>query len=426
MPAVSVDWWITNLHRMGMGINFLEPFQDASIIMVGHKNLEPTNDNDSFQWFGWYKPFSTLVWVMIVATVLFSTAAYILLDPINAESDSPLRRKNPGDTLYFTALAATCSHFEFQPKSKSGQAFAFSLSFWSAIILAAYVANLASHLVVKNTPALQVNSVREAVQQGLELCVWNTTTVDKAVASTYVHAKLVRKNSARATFEGVLQGECTIALTTASFWDEWKRDATLNGDCALEHVGQVFQHKVGGFATRADSGTLCSSFIGDVLNYHLYNMKAVGFIDEARRNHVARTGEVHCEQPVMSKADEEVSGQLNFVNMGGIFLLHWSVTFVAIGAHLMNKWFRGQKVHNAVDGMTSGGGSADTMSSKDRQMEAIKAIHEAMEEQKQKNAEIQEQLAVLVNISDHELRAPQEAPLTPAMFHPLLSKPAIK
>merc|ERR1712008_94051 len=106
-------------------------------------------------------------------------------------------------------------------------------------------------------------------------------------------------------FKGVLQGECTVAVTAARTWDTTKRDASINGICSLEWVGTAYENRQSGFAANADSSVLCTSLITDVLDYHLFNMKAESFIEKAWNDHLAKTGTIDCKLQDTIKKNEE-------------------------------------------------------------------------------------------------------------------------
>jgi len=332
---VSTDWWASSLVRMSLGVNFPEGWYDASIIMVGKKNK---SSSDVFQMWVWLAPFDRWTWCLIVVTIVLSGYTYCLLEMIDTKSDRDQLQNSPLETIFLAAITFT-THFEFKPRTHPARLFTFSVSFWAMIMAAAYTANLASFLVVKHTPNLQLSSVEDAVRNRVRICVYGNTQAAEALKRVHPNARVIPKVKEEEIFEGVLQGDCVVALTTVSSWEFWERDANINGECNLEWIGRKFRNVAAGFATRADSGTLCSSLIKDVLNILFLKMKEEGFIEQAWNNHLAKTGIIDCQDPNLSKEDEIEDAAMNVKNMGGIFMLHLILSAAAIISALIHKWY---------------------------------------------------------------------------------------
>eukprot|EP00588_Corethron_pennatum_P029704 CAMPEP_0194313844 /NCGR_PEP_ID=MMETSP0171-20130528/10691_1 /TAXON_ID=218684 /ORGANISM="Corethron pennatum, Strain L29A3" /LENGTH=567 /DNA_ID=CAMNT_0039068977 /DNA_START=114 /DNA_END=1817 /DNA_ORIENTATION=- len=331
---VSVDWWANSLHRMSLGVNFPTGWYDASIIMVGKKNK---SSSDAFQMWAWLAPFDLWTWCLILVTIVLSGFTYCLLEIIDTDSDRDHLHDSPLESIFLAAIAFT-THFEFKPRTHPARLFTFSVSFWAMLVAAAYTANLASFLVVKQTPQLQLNSVEDAVRNRVLICVFENTDADEALKRAYPNAKVIRKVTEAEIFESVLQGDCAVAITTVSSWEFWERDANTNRECNLEWIGRKFRNVEAGFATRADSGTFCTSLIKDVLNILFLKMKDEGFIEQAWKNHLARIATIDCQDRNLRKEDE-INATMNLKNMGGIFALHLILSAAAIISALMYKLY---------------------------------------------------------------------------------------
>ena len=325
---LSVNWWTWNTERRSLGINFPVAWYDASIIMVGKQNLEESGGFDAFSWIA---PFDLYVWIMILVCILYSGLVYFFLERIDKKTDKRNLKSNPMNSIFLSGLTFT-SHFEFRPRTQPAMLFTLSLSFWAMLTGAAYTANLASFLVVKNTPKLQVSDVKEAVNLGLRLCVYKDTAADDLVSQEFPYANLVRKETEEEIYKGVVEGDCAIALTPDSSWEFWQRKQETNPECALEWIGRTFKQRPAGFATLHDSGQKCTSLLNDVINIHLGEMEEENFIENAWKNHVERTAtNEDCSQAGAETLDTASdSSTLNLQNMGGIFILHFSVSIVAI------------------------------------------------------------------------------------------------
>jgi hypothetical protein len=329
---VSVNWWSRSSSRVGLGVTFPEGWYDASIIMVAKVNSgNEGEEKDQFNLWSFAAPFSKGTWLLIVLTLFFSGLIYWLLENIDKESDDQRLESSWLQSVWLSGIAFT-THFEFKPHTSAARIFTLSLSFWAMLVGAAYTANLASFLVVRNVPGLQIHSVEDAVKQGVKICTFRSATSEEELLRQFPHARVVRKETEAETFFGVQKGECDVALTTVGSWDTWERKAEVNQQCNLHWIGRPFKAISAGFATFSDSGTLCTSLITDVLNLHLLRMKEEGFIKEAWEEHLLREETVICDSSTSSTSpnDNLDHRSLNVQNMGGIFCFHGIMSLIAI------------------------------------------------------------------------------------------------
>lgn len=322
---VSAAQWLKTITRMERGVTFPSGWYDGRIIMVG---LEQTGSSELELW-SFLDPFSIGVWVMIGVTIVVSGLVYWFLDWFDTDSDSLELDKRPGQSMFLAALTFT-GHFEFRPESRSAQIFTVSLSFWALIMMSAYTANLASYLVVQNTPSVEINSISDAVVNGYRMCVVRSTSPDNALSKAWPEAKIVRTQTELEMFERVRNGTCEVLFTSISGWKEYKEDKTVNGDCQLTWIGRHFVDGEGGFAVKSDSGTLCSSLIRDVLNLQMEEMKADGFVSNAWQEYLERRKTVDCTADLEAEEDDDSSNQLSLKAMGGTFVLHYIMTAFAV------------------------------------------------------------------------------------------------
>eukprot|EP00957_Ditylum_brightwellii_P087042 6625525-Ditylum_brightwellii.AAC.1 len=139
----------------------------------------------------------------------------------------------------FSAAFLSMGHFSSHPLSTASRVMHFSLTFLFLILTAAYTANLASFLVVQNTPAIVINTIRDAVQYDLSFCVLRSSTSENYMLANYPNARLVRKDSIGDTYLSVADGSCDLVLTTVDTFENNRRSATYNANCNLEWVGRV-------------------------------------------------------------------------------------------------------------------------------------------------------------------------------------------
>jgi hypothetical protein len=272
---------------------------------------------------------------MIGVTIVVSGLVYWGLERFNTKTDDKELENDPIQILFLAAISFT-GHFEFRPFTNAARLFTFSLAFWSLLVASAYTANLASFLVVQNTPSLQLNAVGDAVQANLPMCVVGSSNADEAVSSVYPGAKLIRKKEEKDIYLGVTAGECVVAITTVNSWELYEGDRSVNGDCKMGWIGRVFKFVPAGFTTISDSGTLCTSLIRDVLNLHLLEMKEDGFVDRAWHKHLEQNADINCNAQSVDLKDNE-SDQLSLKDMGSLFIFHFGLTAVAICMAVIGK-----------------------------------------------------------------------------------------
>jgi hypothetical protein len=210
------------------------------------------------------------------------------------------------------------------------------LHFADALSCCCSSANLASFLVVRNTPAIQINTLNDAVKNNYRICVLKGSTLDEHLNRLYQRARVVRvAPPEQEVYTQLRDGKCDITITSVSSWNEFQMDASVNGDCRLTWIGRTIQNDQGGFATKSDSGSLCTSLIRDVLNLHMLEMKSDGFIDRAWDDHLKKRATVDCDAATATAdtADDDDNGstaQLTLQAMGGAFIVHYIATAFAI------------------------------------------------------------------------------------------------
>lgn len=321
---VSAASWLKTIPRMERGVTFPLGWYDGRIVMIGIVE----KGNAELELWSFLDPFSAGVWIMIGVTIVVSGLVYWFLDWFDSDSDSLELGSRPGQSVFLSALTFT-GHFEFRPVSRSAQIFTVSLSFWALIMMSAYTANLASYLVVQNTPSVEINSISDAVLNGYRICVVRSTATDTALTKAWPDGKIVRTQTELEMYERVRNGTCEVLLTTVSSWNEYQGDQTVNGDCQLTWIGRNFIDGQGGFAVRSDSGTLCSSLIRDVLNLHMEEMTADGFVKFVWQDYLDRHKTIDCMVDVETEEDD-ISSQLSLQAMGGTFVIHYIVTAIAL------------------------------------------------------------------------------------------------
>jgi hypothetical protein len=325
--------------RLALGVSYPEGWYDASIIMVSKKNSDITK----FDPWSWLDPFATGVWVMIGVSIVFSGLVYWFLERIDHKSDKRSLHNSPLESIFLAGIVFT-SHFEFHPRTHAARLFSLSLAFWALLTGAAYTANLASFLVVQNSPRISISSVYDAVKMNVKICIYESTQADEAFTKEFpLYTNIIRKQEEEDIFSGVALGECTVAVTTVSSWRFWERNADINKNCHMDWIGRIFMFVSAGFATTSDSGTLCTSLIRDVLSFHFGKMKEEGILELLWEDHLKRTATIDCQYDTSSAGGEDSTSQLDLSNMGGIFIFHFALSILALIIALIRKVYDEKK-----------------------------------------------------------------------------------
>jgi hypothetical protein len=229
---------------------------------------------------------------MIGVTLVVSGLIYFWMEVYNEDSDRQELGKRPTEPVFYAGLSFTGENL-FQPSTDYARLFVFSLAFWCMLVGSAYTANLASFLVVQNTPKISVESVDEAVREGLSFCVLPGASSQVLVQQRYPSARFVDQfESEDEVYLGVRKGECDLALSSVGTWNRYRGRSDVNGECSLGWIGRVFRFLSGGFATLSDSGTLCTNLIRDVLTVHLLEMQNDGFVEKALEKELQSTADI--------------------------------------------------------------------------------------------------------------------------------------
>ena len=329
------------LERSSAGVSFLEGHIDSSVIMVG---LKPSSSSSTaspkIDLFGFLGPFDWQVWLLTLATMIIAGAVYQWMEFINSNSDRQELQNQPTETMYFAALSFN-GDIKFQPSTNYARVFVLTLSFWGLIMSSAYTANLASFLVVQSTPTSTIETLADAVaRDNFPICVLQGSAYEDVLRDTYPQAVVVPVNNTEPQnlYSRVKDGTCAIALTSIWQWDIARRDRTINDECQLEWIGRVFRFAKSGFATRSDSGLLCSNLIRDVLSAHITAMIDDGTVQTITTDYLESIETVNCDSGQAIYTDNSESDStsdteedsdslqpLGLDDLGGLFIIIYCV-----------------------------------------------------------------------------------------------------
>lgn len=331
---IAADYWGRSSPRMALGIAFPKGWYDGSIILVQSKDAGRSKFS---QMWSFLDPFHYRVWMLILFSIVFTGICYWLLERLNLESDERELENKPMAAIFLASLTFT-GHFEFWPNTNAARLLSFSWTFWALILSSAYTANMASFLVSRNEYQYPITTFEEALKQDATICVQQYSVTDESIRVNYPDLKVLRKVTEQQLFEalrlpvGPGLGGCDAAVTNLGTYEVYSGNPAVNDDCSLTTEKRVLLNLPAGFATKVDTGNLCSSLISYTLNLHLTAMKADGFIDQKWREHILKISKKNCFGAKVDESggseDENFSLRLN--EMAGIFILHLALTFLAV------------------------------------------------------------------------------------------------
>lgn len=336
---VAAEWYANTVDRSKMGASFPRGWYDFSAIIIAKKDKDAFGS--AFRPFSWSAPFTASVWFsLIVILVVSGLVCYyieggdlgtygVISHGATSHDQSIVSRAI--STIYDCFVVFT-GHLDIHPTTHAGRVVSLSLSFFTVLMLAAYTANLTSFLVIQNAAfALKIESVGDIVRLSKSICVLNTGAPQAALQSDFSNAIIIEKDNDKDTILGLQNDECDYALIGRSGWEQYERIEATNGKCNLGQIGKVYRNYDGGFATKSDAGTLCTSIVRDVLNIHFQDMHEDGFIKEAWEKHLAKKQDVaeQCEEKILTGTKEDTN-TLDMANLGGLFLFHLVFLILAL------------------------------------------------------------------------------------------------
>jgi Ligand-gated ion channel len=338
---IAVDYWGRSKQRMALGIAFPRGWYSGSVILATLR--APRAETFSSYW-AFLLPFDGWTWVCVLAVVVFTGMCYFLLDRLDTDADE--KEMKPAVAVFLSALVFT-GHFQFLPNTHPARLLSFSWTFCCLILMSAYTANLASFLVSRSLVSDPVSTLDDALVTGIPVCIQRSSAMDEFVTKKYPDMNLIRKDTEQEMFLALRDSwyrggaGCGVAVTNLNTFELYQGQSDTNWDCAMYSEKRTVFSLPSGFATAVDSGVMCTSLISYVLNLHLTEMEADGFLGRAWEDHVAKVSTQDCHSHPDSSAKTKNGGKvadnnsnnnisLNLLDMAGIFILHGFLTVVAV------------------------------------------------------------------------------------------------
>jgi hypothetical protein len=335
---ISIDYWSVSNHRRNLGISFVKPWYESSLVLVD--KIEPfVNSNNLSIYTNWLKPFEPAVWYLILATICVTALVAMCLEQLSGQPDDRSWHRWLSDNLFLSFLNFA-QNYDYEAFSFASRIFAVSAALWAMIMGATYTANLASLFVEVRGPPPEITSIVDAMQRGRYMCTMQLSANEDYIQTRFPQAKTVPKLTEQAVYQGLLDGECDLAVVTKALWYQQKQNEDFNPECDLKWVGrEVGSNGTASFAVKFDPGFKCSSLIQAIIDLYMDEMTIDGFLPAAwdsysdqiqgkcslNKNRRKLISASAAGVDLASPSDEEESAKvssLTLEQMAGTFLLH--------------------------------------------------------------------------------------------------------
>eukprot|EP00536_Pseudo-nitzschia_multiseries_P016167 jgi/Psemu1/117898/gw1.1035.7.1 len=281
-----IGTYTPSTERMKYGISFATGHFDGSLIFV--RDVPPAKTE--INWINWTEPFEPMVWAALIGVIIFSAFAYHLVETVGAKGRREQEKSARVwlmDSLYLSFINFT-GNFSYEPDTFGGRVFAFTFAFWAMLITAAYTANLASLLVGKIKPDLQIRDIQDVIERRLTVCVHKTSYSDYYLQEKYPQLipYLVPVEKAK-MYDALNQKECDVLVAYKKAFETALKQEDSNPKCTLKWEGKMIKYLEDSFVTKHDPGVFCTDLVGEVISYYMTEMKDDGTLEKLWEEHDA-------------------------------------------------------------------------------------------------------------------------------------------
>lgn len=317
------DWWAVTAETLDQDIVFPFGFLDMSKILV----VQMPDSGLSFVdlAFSFLAPFHWSLWITLVAACFFAGIVFLLLERGHNEFDMDLEQASfiqaMIHSVWLSCVMLTGAG-AFCPRTIQGKVFTFFWSFLVLLLVAAYTANLASYMVVKNTPTSEIQSLDDARRLGIRLCIPDLyDEVFERLRRDHpsLRTKAVTLEWGTDYFQSIRDGVCDAVLMTIFEWEAMKSQSLYHKDCDMLYPGRPFWTTGGGFPIRRDTSVHCTSFLNEVLGAIMAQMDNEGYMSQEFETYLERKQDVTCDDS--GGEEERALSVSNMMGGFGIFAL---------------------------------------------------------------------------------------------------------
>lgn len=226
---------------------------------------------------------------------------------------------------------------KLQPRTNIGRILGVGYLFGLFLLLAAYTANLASMLVSSARDENSVDSMEDAIERRLPICVVRDTTSFRVSIEEYPTLNTVLHDKVDSSFFGdVVEGKCAGLITARYVWDNSKDVGRRNPQCLLGRIGNSIETFPVSFISQSDPyRDFCTGVLSDVVTLTLQEMALEHWISGAEERVNAITADQDCPS---SHEVEPSGGALGLKDLMGIFVIQLATCIVVLIGHFFCPW----------------------------------------------------------------------------------------
>ena len=263
---IYVGEWDVTSARINLRIAFTKPVLDSALIMI--RNVDPNNPNDdvAINWWFWFYPFDTIVWVLIIIQLIVSGFVYQYIEYLVEEKEEERDNQSFRERTIKNQSESCYSYFngsKWAPTSAAGRVFIISNLAWVLFLNTAYSANLTTFMVVTAKSELVLNTIQDAIDNNMSMCIEAGTNGEEYITRKYPDALslLVPQDSVDAMYTALNDGECDVVLGGRKDYDIYNLKDEFNPDCQLTWQGHQVLDVDAAFATIIDPGNKCTLLV---------------------------------------------------------------------------------------------------------------------------------------------------------------------
>jgi Ligand-gated ion channel len=346
---ISMERWAQTVERLEIPVSFPISWYDNSIVLG--EIVQPTSQTKQvFYLWSFLDPFHFTLWLSLICSIAITGIVYYILELWNNSADERDLECKPIASIFYAAITFT-GHYQLRPQTHPARLVGFSFTFWALIVGSAYTANLASFLVSPRLLKFKYSSIDKILQSKAHVCVQKGGAIGNLLAKLYPDLILVPKTPDEEIFNGLRyprnEGGCDVLAHQFNTFEIYENLRETNHDCNLRSEKRIVEVIPAGLATAVDTGSqYCTSLISHVLDYHLTTMIDDGFLERMWKSQLDRIATVSCASsiPSSSALADDTTLSLTIQDVGGIFIFHVVLSFLAIMIATIQfylKWKRG-------------------------------------------------------------------------------------
>eukprot|EP00802_Teleaulax_amphioxeia_P007908 Tamp_07916.p1 GENE.Tamp_07916~~Tamp_07916.p1 ORF type:complete len:713 (+),score=98.31 Tamp_07916:42-2141(+) len=362
------DFWVT-AERLQLGASFILPYgtDDFHLVTKATSNAISFTEQLAKPW----APFSTTLWLCFFAFLLFSALVTFLTDSVmdigdefedhedSDDFDNPTLLGRYTKAVYLNTLGWVSAGPVNNPTSVPARLAALGFGWFVLIIIATYTANLAAILFESKGSGDGINSLQDAIQNGVTVCV-PAPLLDEFQAM-YAQATFLSVSGTSASRRALIHGKCGALLVADNTFKQKFITGLLNTEeCERVDASKVPADKMDDIELGAvckrkggqpDSTFDCGFFkqVGDTLlavplsmpvspvleksfSYSYRNLKSAGVyfgIQEETEKQLA--GKVQsCDKALVDETEEEEDLSMPLNSLSGTFYFALFVQAIAL------------------------------------------------------------------------------------------------